>query len=107
VDLEAVAVLNASRSRDSQTPPSGTQRLFEALDGSALRVGDVEWRLQVYGVIEAGNRRWVQLTLDGVAHQVLTLKLEKTHGPRYAVSALARWLSDPTAETQDVLPRVA
>ena len=95
-----------SRSGKSQAQ-AGTQRLFEALDGSALRVGDVEWRLQVYGVIEADNRRWIQLTLDGAAHQVLTLKLEKTQGPRYAVSALSRWLSDPNTETKDVLPRVA
>ena len=86
---------------------NGTQRLFEALDGQALRVGDDEWRLQVYGVIEEDDRRWVQLTLDGSAHRVLTLRLESFQGPGHAVTALSRWLANPAIESSDVLLRVA
>ena len=82
-------------------------RLFEALDGQALRVGDAEWRVRVYGVIDAAGRRWVQLALDGARHQVLTLTLRESEGPQHAVHALSSWLANPTTEKSDVLSHVA
>ena len=82
-------------------------RLFEALDGSAIRVGDAEWRLQVFGVIESAGRRWVQLELDGSAHRVLTLSLDHSQGPSDAMTTLSHWLANPTRETSNVLQHVA
>ena len=78
------------------------RRFFEALDGSAVRVGDDEWRLRVYGVIEAAGRRWVQLALDGRGQQVLTLKLDESQGPSQAVHVLSSWLSNPASESSHV-----
>ncbi len=93
-------------------PQTGVQTLaqdclFAALDGQALRIGDREWRLRVYGVIDLADRRWVQLEIDGDRPQVLTLRLGPFEGPQQAVHTLSTWLANPTTEQRDVLSYVA
>jgi len=81
-------------------------RLFEFLDGQRLSVGDGDWFVVVYGVIDDQERRWVQLVLDGERLQIVTLKLAPTDGLDRAVQSLAMWLADPTT-TDSVLAHVA
>jgi len=98
---------DSSSPEASQAATVAPERLFAALDGCALRVGNGEWRVQVYGVIDEDGRRWVQLILDGARPSVLTLKLRKSHSPSQAVNVLSSWLADPSAEKPDVQLHVA
>jgi hypothetical protein len=60
----------------------------------------------VYGVFDESGQRWIQLSLDGTHHAVLTLRLRPSQKPREAVRELSTWLADPSA-SQNVLQRVA
>lgn len=77
-------------------------RLFDALDGLPVRLGQNQWSLRVYGVIDADGGRWVQLALEGADRRVLTLRISELHGPRDAARTLSAWLSNPGAHSQDV-----
>lgn len=88
------------------TPPPLCDRLFEALNGRQLRVRGAEWRVEVYGVFETNQHRWVQLALEGTRPHVITLHLEASQSPAQAVRSLKQWLTDPSA-TSAVLQRVA
>jgi hypothetical protein len=81
-------------------------RLFEYLDGQRLSVGDADWSVVVYGVIDDEERRWVQVVLDGTRLLVVTLKMSPTDGLDRATQSLEMWLSDPSA-TDSVLAHVA
>ena len=94
-----------------QTSMSGRRipldHLFRGLDGRRLRVGGDHWRVEVYGVFEEPERRWVQVALvDGAYPRVLTLRLAPTHGPGHAVRSLTSWLANPSA-VADVRAHVA
>ena len=82
------------------------EKLFEELDGTQLSVGGVDWRVQVFGVIDEPDKRWVQIALDGARRRVLTLRLVHTQGPRHVVRELSAWLTNPLTSTS-VLQRVA
>ena len=90
----------------SSRKASAPDRIFEALDGRRLRVKGHDWRVEVYGVFQDAGRRWVQLALEGEQHQVLTLRLAPTHGPRQAIRSLSSWLTDPDTSSE-VLQHVA
>lgn len=81
-------------------------QFFEALDGQQLRVKGHDWRVEVYGVFEEAERRWVQLALDGAGHHVVTLRLSAHQKPRHAVRSLSSWLANPKMSS-DVLEHVA
>jgi hypothetical protein len=70
-------------------------RLFRSLDGRDMAAGGQRWRIEVYGVREDADSRWVQLALGGPRHYVLTLKLGLFDGPQCAFLALAEWIANP------------
>ncbi len=76
--------------------------LWRALDGHFLRLSGRRWRVEVYGVCDDGERRWIQLSLSGRTRHMLTLRLTAGDGAPRAALALASWLAHPT-EATDVL----
>jgi hypothetical protein len=78
------------------------ERLFAALDGRDVTVSGHRWQVGVYSVTDEAGRRWVQLTLNGRPHYMVTLKLAIGDGVGHAVLALSSWLANPS-ENSDVL----
>lgn len=81
-------------------------QLFSALDGTQLQVGGADWRVEVFGVIDEPERRWVQIALEGTRRRILTLRLDPTQGARHVVRQISSWLTNPRS-SRNVLQRVA
>ena len=92
----------SSRVEERPTRRVEPDHLFEALDGRQFRLGGREWRVDVYGVIDDGPRRWVQVSLAGTQRRMMTLRLASSHGAQHAVLSLSSWLANPAA-SQSVL----
>jgi len=65
--------------------------IFEALDGHDFEFDGCACHVEVYGVFDEGDHRWVQLALDGYGHQMLTVRLDMEHEkvPATVISKLA------------------
>ena len=69
------------------------ERLFQALDGRWLSVSGEYWRAEVYGILQEGGWRWVQVGLHGAREHMLTLRMVPASGIGQLVLALTAWLA--------------
>jgi len=90
-------------SGESPAPFVRPERLFSDLDGRDLTASGCRWRIEVYGVCDQGDQRWIQLGVRGVRgttsasvrRHMLTLILRRGEGARQAMPVLATWLTNP------------
>ena len=73
------------------------ERLFRALDGRWIAVSGNRWRAEVYGVLQEGGWRWVQVGLHGARDHMLTLRTTQTSGISQLLLALTAWLAGSEA----------
>jgi hypothetical protein len=71
------------------------QSLFWALDGRNFVVLGKRWHVEVFSVVELAGRRFIQLSLDGPAHHMLTLRLTPHTPARQLIPAVLVWLAHP------------
>ena len=69
------------------------ERLFRGLDGCWIAVAGDRWRAEVYGVIQEGGWRWVQLGLHGAREHMITLRTLPSSGVGQLILVLSGWLS--------------
>ena len=50
--------------------------VFQALDGHDFEFDGGACHVEVYGIFDDGDHRWVQLALDGDRQQMLTLRIK-------------------------------
>lgn len=81
-------------------------QLFSALDGAQLSVDGSAWRVEVFGVIDEPDRRWLQVALDGAERSIVTVRLDHSASAGQVVEQLSTWIHDPQAVT-NVLQHVA
>jgi len=73
--------------------------LFRALDGRAIMVSNRRCLLEVFGIVDEAECRWVQLAVHGLGHRMLTLRLELGDGLTKALAAVyAALMPEPIAE---------
>jgi hypothetical protein len=77
--------------------PDSCETLFWALDGRDLVVLGNRWHAEVFSVVELAGRRYIQLSLDGPTHYMLTLRLKPESSVRSLIPAVLSWLTRPTA----------
>jgi hypothetical protein len=53
-----------------------SEAVFRTLDGHDFEFDGGACHVEVYGVFDDGEHRWVQLALDGDRQQMLTLRIE-------------------------------
>lgn len=90
----------AARQRDetaARPPAESCEALFWALDGRDLVVLGRRWRVGVFSVVELAGRRYVQLSLEGSARYMLTLRLVPDVTVSRIVPTILAWLAHPTA----------
>ena len=92
--LEMAASDRARRPR-RRNEPVRAECLFKELDGRQLHIGNVDWRVHVFGVFEDRNWRWIQMALEGTRDQMVTMRVTLTHGPAQALQRLSSWLQAP------------
>lgn len=80
--------------------------LFTALDGTQVSVAGLDWRVEVFSVIDEPGQRWIQLALQGVVRRIVTVRANHTESPRQIVREISSWLADPSA-ARNILQRVA
>jgi len=78
------------------------ESLFWALDGRDLVVLGRRWRVEVFSVVELAGRRYMQLSLEGPAQYMLTLRLAVSTSVRSLVPAVLSWLTHPTCSGEVV-----
>jgi hypothetical protein len=93
------------RTAVERQPPDSCETLFWALDGRDLVVLGKRWHVEVFSVVELAGRRYMQLSLDGPTHYMLTLRLAPDASVRRLIPVVLSWLTHPTAsgEVVDVL----
>lgn len=82
--------------------PDSCETLFWALDGRDLVVLGKRWRVEVFSVVELAGRRYMQLSLDGSTHYMLTLRLAPETSVRRLIPAVLSWLTHPTTSGEVV-----
>lgn len=88
----------ASESVSVERPqPDSCETLFWALDGRDLVVLGKRWHVEVFSVVQLAGRRYMQLSLDGPIHYMLTLRLTPETSGRALIPAVLSWLAHPTA----------
>lgn len=92
---EMAAPAQATTSSDRQ-PSESCEALFWALDGRDLVVLGRRWHVEVFSVVELAGRRYVQLSLEGLTHYMLTLRLKAETPVRRLIPAVLSWLARPT-----------
>lgn len=95
VTAEAMARTTATAPAEQQQADS-CETLFWALDGRDLAVLGKRWRVEVFSVVELAGRRYMQLSLDGPTHYMLTLRLAPEASVRGLIPAVLSWLTHPT-----------
>lgn len=73
------------------------ESLFWALNGRDLVVLGKRWHVEVFSVVELAGRRYMQLSVDGPTHNMLTLRLAPGTSDRRLIPAVLSWLRRPTA----------
>ncbi len=86
-----------TRMSSDRQPSESCEALFWALDGRDLVVLGRRWHVEVFSVVALAGRRYVQLSLDGATHYMLTLRLKTDTSVRHLIPAVLSWLSHPTA----------
>jgi len=92
---DSVAVRTPASPAVEQPAVDSCQSLFWALDGRHLVVLGKRWHVEVFSVVELAGRRFMQLSLDGPAHHMLTLRLTPQTPVRRLVPTVLLWLSHP------------
>jgi hypothetical protein len=87
-----------------RSPVEPAETVFQALDGRDVTVLGHRWRLEVFSVLELAGRRYVQLSVNGPARYMLTLRMRLDTEARYAIRTLLPWLTRPagSGEVLDV-----
>ncbi len=62
------------------------------LDGHTLTLGEIKWRLEVLGVVEHDNRRWIQLDADGPIRVHLLVNAALSASPADILLGMQRFL---------------
>jgi hypothetical protein len=75
------------------TESLSAERVFRGLDGCWIAVAGDRWRAEVYGVIQEGDWRWVQVGLHGAREHMITLRTLPTSGIGQLIVVLSGWLS--------------
>jgi hypothetical protein len=70
-----------------------TEHLFNALDGRWITAAGDQWRAEVYGVLEEGGWRWLQVGLHGPRNHMITFRTAPTSAIGEVIQALTAWLS--------------
>lgn len=99
-------VTRASTSAAAEQPAADScQTLFGALDGRHFVVLGKRWHVEVFSVVELAGRRFMQLSLDGPAHYMLTLRLTPQTPVRRLIPTVLGWLAHPgsSGEVIDVV----
>ena len=78
----------------------GPKRLFVALDGRDVTISGHGWHVEVYGVVDEVNGRWIQLAVRGQNQYMVTFRLRPGAGVQHAVLALASWLAHWPSENE-------
>src|SRR5262245_599007 len=79
------------------------RRLFEQLDDRPFATPEGTARLKVYSVFEQGDRRWVQLRIEGFSERMLTVSIARSEG----VKDVLRLVSSTFAATSTQFSSVA
>lgn len=74
-------------------PVASPERVFEALDGRWFSVSGDHWCAEVYGVLQEGGWRWVQLGLHGAREHIITLRTPEAIGIGQLILSLTAWLA--------------
>jgi hypothetical protein len=77
-------------------PSRDAETLFSLLDGRELIVLGRRFRIDVFSVCEMGGCRYVQLSLHGAEHYMLTLRLGGMADIERIVPRLLAWLARPS-----------
>jgi hypothetical protein len=90
--------VRASTSAAVEQPAADScQSLFYALDGRHLVVLGKRWHVEVFSVVELAGRRFIQLSIDGPAHYMLTLRLTPHTPVSRLIPAVLDWLAHPVS----------
>jgi hypothetical protein len=79
--------------RDTTSP----EALFNAIDGRAVDWGTLHYLVEVYGVTEMSDVRWLQLGLHGEPERMVTLRLPLGGDETSAMHALCVLLAESSA----------
>jgi hypothetical protein len=63
--------------------------VFHVLDGHDFDFDGSHCHVEVYGVFDDGDDRWVQLALEGQEHRMVTLKIAAREVPVCSLVSLA------------------
>ena len=85
--------------------PLEPDHLFAALDGREVNLSGDAYHLEVYGIFDQAETRWVQLAVKGRAEHAVTLKLAATDGVRAILAALSSWSMEPSDGLEIVAAR--
>lgn len=91
-----IAARKATSVLPEPTQIESCETLFWALDGRDLVVLGKRWHVEVFSVVEMAGRRYMQLSLDGPAQYMLTLRLAPTTSVRKLIPTVLTWLAHPT-----------
>jgi hypothetical protein len=78
------------------------RRLFEALDNRAFLTPAGRSFIKVFSVFEHGDRRWVQLQMDGYSERMLTISIGRNEGVSEVLRTLAGWVASPGSQFSSV-----
>ncbi len=92
-----VASRDSTDAANERTQTDSCETLFWALDGRDLVVLGKRWHIEVFSVVELAGRRYMQLSLDGPTHYMLTLRLSPEASVRRLIPTVLSWLTHPTA----------
>jgi hypothetical protein len=68
------------------------QELFEALDGKRLQVLGFPWEIEVFGICETSDRRWVQMAVKELPNRLLTVALSPRDTLQSIATTLSTWI---------------
>lgn len=66
-----------------------SEAVFHALDGHQFEIDGSACHVEVYGVYDAGGKRWLQLALADERERMVTLRVDASHGIECALVSLA------------------
>ena len=73
--MEASVVLGPSFANVMCVRRRQSEAVFQVLDGHDFDFEGTHCHVEVYGVYDDGEYRWVQLALEGQQHRMVTLKI--------------------------------
>jgi hypothetical protein len=76
--------------------PTDREQIFTALDGRHVQIFQRKWRVCVFSVSEDDGGRWLQLSLEGEPHYMVTVRASFQKTADDTLHALARWVANPS-----------